>query len=101
MAQIETPAGIRIRYDERGPTEGRPLALAHGFGVSLEMWMPQLAALSAEHRLITWDARGHGGSSAPDDIEGYTMPALASDLRALLRGAGCGRWGCDRRDVVW
>ncbi len=84
MAQIETPAGIRIRYDERGPTEGRPLALAHGFGVSLEMWMPQLAALSAEHRLITWDARGHGGSSAPDDIEGYTMPALASDLRALL-----------------
>jgi len=84
MPHIETPDGIRIRYDERGPTEGRPLVLAHGFGVSLEMWMPQMAALSAEHRLITWDARGHGGSSAPDDIEGYSMPALAADLRALL-----------------
>ena len=84
MPHIETPEGIRIRYDERGPREGRPLVLAHGFGVSLEMWMPQMAALSAEHRLITWDARGHGGSSAPDDIEGYSMPAFAADLRALL-----------------
>lgn len=84
MPQIETPEGIRIRYDERGPREGRPVVLAHGFGVSLEMWMPQMAALSAEHRLITWDARGHGGSSAPEDAESYTMTALASDLRALL-----------------
>ena len=84
MPHIETPEGIRIRYDARGPEDGRPLVLAHGFGVSLEMWMPQMAALSGEHRLITWDARGHGGSSAPDDVESYTMPALASDLRALL-----------------
>ena len=85
MPKIETADGIRIRYDERGPSDGRPVVLAHGFGVSLEMWMPQMAALSAEHRLITWDARGHGGSSAPDEIEAYTMPTLASDLRALLQ----------------
>lgn len=84
MPHIETPEGIRIRYDERGPEDGRPLVLAHGFSVSLEMWMPQMQDLSQEHRLITWDARGHGGSSAPDDIESYTMPALASDLRSLL-----------------
>lgn len=84
MPHIETTEGIRIRYDERGPEDGRPLVLAHGFSVSLEMWMPQLQDLSQEHRLITWDARGHGGSSAPTDLDSYTMPALASDLRALL-----------------
>lgn len=84
MPHIETPEGIRIRYDERGPDHGRPLVLAHGFGVSLEMWIPQMAALSQEYRLITWDARGHGGSSAPDDLNSYTMPALARDLRGLL-----------------
>ena len=84
MPHIETPAGIRIRYDERGPADGRPLVLAHGFGVGLEMWFPQFDALSRAHRLITWDARGHGGSSAPDDVESYTMPALAADLRGLL-----------------
>jgi len=84
VPHIETPEGIRIRYDERGPDYGRPLVLAHGLGVSLEMWIPQMAALSQEYRLITWDARGHGGSSAPDDLESYTMPALARDLRGLL-----------------
>jgi len=84
MPHVELPTGIRIRYDERGPREGRPLVLAHGFSVSLEMWFPQMHLLSQDYRLITWDARGHGGSSAPDDIESYTMPALAEDLRGLL-----------------
>lgn len=84
MPQIDTAGGIRIRYDERGPRDGRPLVLAHGFTVSLEMWMPQMQALSERYRLITWDARGHGGSSAPEGPESYTMPALAQDLRSLL-----------------
>ena len=84
MPHVELPTGIRIRYDERGPREARPLVLAHGFSVSLEMWFPQMHLLSQDYRLITWDARGHGGSSAPDDIESYTMPALAEDLRGLL-----------------
>jgi len=82
MPFIETPEDIRIRYEERG--QGRPIVLAHGFGVALEMWMPQVLALSKEHRLIIWDARGHGGSSAPEDPESYSMAALAQDLRGLL-----------------
>ncbi len=82
MPHIETPEGLRIRYEERGT--GRPLVLAHGFGVSLEMWLPQTLALSAQHRLIIWDARGHGGSSAPGHHEAYSMEALARDLRHLL-----------------
>jgi pimeloyl-ACP methyl ester carboxylesterase len=88
MPFIDGPegSGIRIRYDERGPADGQPLVLAHGFGVSLEMWMPQMQALSQDYRLITWDARGHGGSYAPEDVESYDMPGLASDLRVLLEG---------------
>ena len=84
MPHVELPSGIRIRYDERGPRDGRPLVLAHGFSVGLEMWFPQMHVLSQQYRLICWDARGHGGSSAPAEIESYTMPALASDLRGLL-----------------
>ncbi|MSP22588.1 MAG: alpha/beta fold hydrolase [Dehalococcoidia bacterium] len=86
MPHIETADGIRIRYEERGA--GRPLVLAHGFGVSHAMWLPQLLALSESYRLITWDARGHGESSAPGHAEAYTMPLLASDLRSLLEGIG-------------
>ena len=84
MPHVELASGIRIRYDERGPREGRALVLAHGFSVSLEMWFPQMHLLSQGYRLITWDARGHGGSSAPEDVESYTMPDLAADLRGLL-----------------
>lgn len=85
MPHVDLDSGIRIRYDERGPRDARPLVLAHGFTVSLEMWMPQMHVLSQDYRLITWDARGHGGSSAPYEVTSYTMPALAEDLRGLLR----------------
>src|SRR5690606_17889044 len=84
MPHVDLPSGIRIRYDERGPGDARPLVLAHGFTVSLEMWFPQMHVLSQDYRLITWDARGHGGSSAPYEVGSYTMPALAQDLRGLL-----------------
>jgi len=84
MPHVDLSTGIRIRYDERGPRDGRPLVLAHGFSVGLEMWFPQMHVLSQAYRLICWDARGHGGSSAPADVDSYTMPALAGDLRGLL-----------------
>lgn len=84
MPHVDLPTGIRIRYEERGPAGARPLVLAHGYSVTLDMWFPQVFALSQDYRLITWDARGHGGSSMPADIESYTMPALAGDLRGLL-----------------
>lgn len=84
MPYVDLTTGIRLRYDERGPRDGRPLVLAHGFGVSLGMWLPQHRALSERYRLITWDARGHGGSSAPESFDAYTMPLLAADLRGLL-----------------
>ena len=42
-----------------------------------------------------------GGSSAPDDIEGYTMPALASDLRALLEELDAVDGAVIGGDVVW
>jgi pimeloyl-ACP methyl ester carboxylesterase len=83
---VTTPEGINIRYEEFG--SGRPLVLAHGFGVSHDMWWPQVDALSRQYRLITWDARGHGASSAPRNPESYSMPALAGDLRALLEELG-------------
>ena len=92
MPIVDLPTGIHIRYEKHGPRSGshdaRPLVLAHGAGVSLEMWRPQVNALSESHRLILWDARGHGGSSVPTDVTSYTMPALAADLRGLLEATG-------------
>ncbi|MGE0228415.1 MAG: alpha/beta fold hydrolase [Dehalococcoidia bacterium] len=82
MPFIDTPDGVSIRYLEYG--SGRPLVLAHGFSASLDMWWPQIEDLSQGHRLIVWDARGHGASSAPRDRAAYSLPGMAADLRCLL-----------------
>jgi pimeloyl-ACP methyl ester carboxylesterase len=86
MPHLQLPSGIRLRYEDLGPRDARPLVLAHGFAAGLDMWWPQVPTLSQEFRLILWDARGHGGSSVPPDRASYTMTALTEDLRGLLEG---------------
>lgn len=86
MPEVLRPGGVRIHYEVAG--DGPPLVLAHGFSASLDMWSWQLPYLAAGRRLILWDARGHGGSSAPADPAQYSMPELAADLRAVLEAAG-------------
>ncbi len=86
MPSVARPGGVQIAYEAVG--EGPAIALAHGFGVDSGMWWPQRAPLSERHRLILWDARGHGGSSTPAAPEAYSMPLFATDLDAVLTDAG-------------
>ncbi|MBB4294211.1 pimeloyl-ACP methyl ester carboxylesterase [Rhizobium leguminosarum] len=48
-------------YHEAG--SGEPLVLIHGVGMRLEAWAPQIAFLSAGHRVIAVDMPGHGDSA--------------------------------------
>lgn len=82
MPRVAGPGGVGIYYEATGA--GPAVALAHGFGVSLEMWEPQQRALAEGHRLVLWDARGHGFSGAPAEPAAYSMPLFAEDLRAVL-----------------
>lgn len=59
---------------------GRPLVLLHGGFLDHTMWDDQIRVLSAHHRVIAPDARGHGRSANP--TEPYR---LTDDLAALLR----------------
>lgn len=86
MPNVPRPGGISIHYEADGA--GPAVALAHGFGVSLEMWDPQRDALAEAHRLVLWDARGHGYSGAPREPEAYSMPLFAEDLHAVLAADG-------------
>jgi pimeloyl-ACP methyl ester carboxylesterase len=53
-----------IAYTIHGAPSGRlPLLLTHGFGASQAMWAPNLAALSRERQVLTWDLPGHGAST--------------------------------------
>jgi 3-oxoadipate enol-lactonase len=53
------------------------------------MWDPQVAALSATHRVIRHDHRGHGGSPVPPPP--YELAGLGADVLALLDALGLER----------
>lgn len=69
-----------IQFTERG--SGRPLLLVHGLMVTGEMFDPVVERLSARHRLIIPDLRGHGQSRGLPPP--YTATVLAADLARLL-----------------
>ena len=68
--------------------EGPPVVLAHGFAGSARNWRPQVRALRGRYRVVTYDARGHARSPAPDDPSAYTREALVGDLAAVVAAAG-------------
>lgn len=55
----------RIRYRRGGIPGATPVVLVHGVGMALDVWEPQVAALSARYDVIALDMPGHGGSSLP------------------------------------
>jgi 3-oxoadipate enol-lactonase len=73
---------INIYYKVFG--QGFPLVLIHPFSASLEFWTPQIRKLSTKYKVIAYDVRGHGLSSAPAGEEYYTLDNLVEDLNQLL-----------------
>ncbi len=63
---------------------GGPLVvLAHGWTNDARVWSRVAHLLVAGgHRVVAYDQRGHGSSSA--GVAGLTLPALAGDLAAVL-----------------
>jgi len=79
--------GIQVNYEVHG--EGPPLVLAHGYTASLEMWREQVPALAAKHRLIIYDTRGHGRTTAPPDESAYGLAReYVADQLALMDHLG-------------
>ncbi len=78
--------GIEIHYALEG--EGPLVILSHSLGCDLTMWDEQASALAGRYRVLRFDTRGHGQTSAP--AEPYTLEQLAEDLRGLLVGLGFG-----------
>ena len=81
--------GVAISFEVHGDaTDSIPLLLSHGFGASSAMWEPNVAALSQNRRVITWDLRGHGRSASPDDPAQYSQAASVEDISAVLDVCG-------------
>lgn len=82
MPVLARPAGD-IHYQVTGGT-GPVLMLTHGYGATSAMFGPNLAALAARYRVVTWDLRGHGRSGYPVDAADYSAANALADMGALL-----------------
>jgi pimeloyl-ACP methyl ester carboxylesterase len=87
MTAFLTGSGGKIAYDVHG--SGAWVVLAHGGGLDRRMWLPQVPALAARYRVVTFDFRGQGESDAP--LTGYGPDDLLDDLRAVIDGLGIER----------
>jgi pimeloyl-ACP methyl ester carboxylesterase len=73
--------GIKIHYHRSGGAK-RPVVLAHGLTDNALCYARLAAALEQEYDVVTFDARGHGQSDAPED--GYSYDDRAADLAGLV-----------------
>lgn len=83
-------AGVTLRGNEAG--EGTPVVLLHGLTATRRYVVMGSKALErGGHRVIAYDARGHGRSSPAPTPDAYGYDALAADLGAVLDACGIER----------
>ncbi|WP_245424548.1 3-oxoadipate enol-lactonase [Sinorhizobium sp. BJ1] len=73
----------RLHYRIDGADTSAPwLVFCNSLGTDVHMWDPQIAELSQHFRVLRYDCRGHGRSSAPPPP--YALSDLGNDVIALL-----------------
>ncbi len=71
---------IELYYEEHGA--GEPLLLIMGWGGNAATWKPQLPDLAERYRVIAFDNRGAGRTSAPH--QPYSIGQMVDDTIAVL-----------------
>jgi pimeloyl-ACP methyl ester carboxylesterase len=79
---IQLASGVSLRFVERGPEDGIPVLLLHGYTDSWRSFVPVFANLPADFRVIALSQRGHGDSDRPQGR--YHPSDLAADAAEFL-----------------
>jgi len=73
---------VTLRVEVTG--DGPVILCVPGWPELGSSWRHQVAHFAERgHRVATLDVRGYGGSSAPDEVERYTLCELAGDVAAV------------------
>ena len=91
MAELSVESGgVTLAGEEAG--EGIPVVLLHGLTATRRYVVMGSRALERDgHRVIAYDARGHGASSPAPDPDAYDYDDLVTDLEAVLDDRGIER----------
>jgi pimeloyl-ACP methyl ester carboxylesterase len=90
VAHLIRSGGVELAVEEAG--EGIPVVLLHGLTATRRYVVMGSRVLERSgHRVISFDARGHGRSSPAAAPDAYSYAELAGDLEAVLDALGIGR----------
>jgi 3-oxoadipate enol-lactonase len=82
--------GVRLAVEDRG--QGVPVVLLHGLTATHRYVVMGSKALERSgHRVIAYDARGHGACDPAGSPDAYSYEDLRADLSAVLDGSGVDR----------
>jgi 3-oxoadipate enol-lactonase len=74
--------GCLINVSVEGRDGGPTLMLSNSLGSTMQMWEPQMQALTQVFRVVRYDRRGHGKSGVPPGP--YSMERFGRDVIAIL-----------------
>ena len=74
--------GCLLNVSVEGRDGGPTVMLSNSLGATLQMWEPQMRALTQLFRVIRYDRRGHGKSSVPPGP--YSIERFGRDVIAIL-----------------
>lgn len=81
---VRTPSGIGIAAHASGSDDGPPVVALHGVMQTHDTVLKPALLERAGYRVISYDARGHGGSEAPAGTDEYGYDRLVEDLVAVM-----------------
>jgi pimeloyl-ACP methyl ester carboxylesterase len=87
--QITVGPAMELDVGETGPQEGRPVILLHGLSDSWPSYLPLMAEMPKDLRLIAVSLRSHGNSTKPAGA--YSLADMAGDVLSLMDALGLGQ----------
>lgn len=88
---VDSADGARVAVYEEGNPEGPTVVLVHGFPDSHVLWDGVVPLLADRFRILRYDNRGVGASSAPKPVSAYSMDRFADDFAAVTGKLSPGR----------
>lgn len=79
---VTTIDGCRLAWRSDGPAEAPVLVLSNSLGTSMAMWDDQATSIASRFRVLRYDTRGHGGSTATSGD--YSLDRLGRDAIEVL-----------------
>ena len=82
--EVATVDQLNVRVS--GPVDAQPILFVHGFGCDQHMWRFVAPAFASDHRVVTFDLVGAGGSdpAAWDPTRYVSLDAYADDILGVV-----------------